>query len=329
MEATTAQAADIPSAGAKLRPVVLGGPERLSAESRAAIQALSGARPVRFVWELALNWLIVAAVIALGLRVDHWLMTVACIVIIGTRQMVFGLLLHEQVHRLGIRSKYADWFINVFAVYPLLVTTVEDYAKVHLSHHKYFFTKQDPDFLRKAGHDWTFPASLGTIVKIILRDITGLNTIALIKGKTAPPNLAEFERRNPSPLWLRLGFYAVLAILLTFLQAWTIFLLYWIVPLLTVTQLFVRWIAVIEHKYNVENANVHEVTPIIRLKWWQKILFPDFNFAMHVYHHLHPGVSFANLPKVHDIYKAEGMVDETAIFHGQGAYLNYLWRRGQ
>jgi hypothetical protein len=39
---------------------------------------------------------------------------------------------------------------------------------------------------------------------------------------------------------------------------------------------------------------------------------------------MHPGVSFANLPKVHEIYRKEGLVDESAIFHGQGAYLRYL-----
>jgi fatty acid desaturase len=43
-----------------------------------------------------------------------------------------------------------------------------------------------------------------------------------------------------------------------------------------------------------------------------------------VYHHMHPGVSFSNLPKVHAIYKSEGLVDESAIFHGQGAFLKHL-----
>ena len=225
------------------------------------------------------------------------------------------------------RSKYGDWWVNLLAVYPLLVTTVEDYAAVHLSHHKYFFTDKDPDFLRKAGHDWTFPASLRTVLRIVLRDVTGINTIALIRGKTAPKNVLEFQRRNPTPKWLRWAFFAAVAAVLTVTQTWIPFLIYWVIPLLTVTQLFVRWIAVIEHKYNVPNASVHSVTPLIRLKWWQKIVFPDLNFAQHVYHHMHPGVSFSKLPAVHEIYKAEGFVDESAIFHGQGTFLRYLVKR--
>jgi fatty acid desaturase len=327
MQATTPLEPSASSADrgeADLRPAVTAGSDRLSSGARARIIELSGPRPLRFWRELVVNWVAVAALIAVGVHADNVVVTILCIIAIGTRQMVFGLLMHEQVHRLGTRSKYGDWWVNVLAVYPLLVTTVEDYAAVHLSHHKYFFTEKDPDFLRKAGRDWTFPASLRTVLRIVLRDLTGINTIALIRGKTAPKNVVEFRRRNPTPTWLRWAFYVAVAASLTVTHAWVTFLIYWVVPLLTVTQLFVRWIAVIEHKYNVPNASVHSVTPLIRLKWWQKIVFPDLNFAQHVYHHMHPGVSFANLPAVHEIYKAEGFVDESAIFHGQGAFLRYL-----
>ncbi|NRF71363.1 fatty acid desaturase [Aquincola sp. S2] len=316
-----------PEHAGDLRPAVLAGPDQLSQSARAKIIELSGPRPIRFLTEMFLNWAVIAALIALGIWADNLVVTILCIIGIGTRQMVFGLLMHEQVHRLGARSRFADWWINVFAVYPLLVTTVEDYAAVHLSHHKYFFTDKDPDFVRKSGPDWSIPTSLRSFLWIVLKDLTGINTLGLIRGKTAPKDVTEFRRRNPTPKLLRWIFFAAVALALTLANAWTVFLVYWVVPLLTVTQLFVRWIAVIEHKYNVPNATVHSVTPLIRLKWWQKILLPDFNFAQHVYHHMHPGVSFANLPAVHAIYKAEGLVDETAIFNGQGSFLRYLVKR--
>jgi fatty acid desaturase len=273
--------------------------------------------------ELIQTWGAIAAFIAAGIYVNHWAMTLLCIFLIGTRQIALGLLLHEQVHRLGWRSKYADWFINVFAVYPLFVTTVEDYAKVHLSHHKYCFTKEDPDFLRKAGVEWTFPKSIGQLLIIALRDLTAMNLVRLIRGKTAHAT-AEFTRRNPSPKWLRIGFFIAAAGLLTLLGGWTVFLLYWVLPAMTVTQLLVRWIAISEHEYNIENGTIHETTPLIQLSWWQRLVMPDLNFGYHAYHHMHPGVSFSNLPRVHAIYKQEGLVDETAIFHGQLAYLKHL-----
>jgi fatty acid desaturase len=311
-------------AGKPLRPAILSDSRALSPAARSEIQALSGARPARFGAEMVLAWISIAGLIAAGVYFDNLAVTILCIFLISTRQMVLAYLFHDQVHRLGWRSKYADWVVNIFAVYPLVVTTVEDYAKVHLSHHKYCFTKDDPDFLRKSGDEWTFPKSLRKLLTIVVRDITAMNVIRLIRGKTASPATTEFTRRNPSPKWLRIGFFLVVAALLTLVGGWKLFLIYWVIPLITFTQLLVRWVAVTEHTYNVENGTIHETTPLLQLNWWQRILIPDLNFGFHAYHHMHPGVSFANLPKVHQIYLREGLVDESAIFRGQGAYLKYL-----
>ena len=306
-----------------LRPAVLADASALSTAARRDILALSGARPLRFAAELVVTWAAIAGFIAAGLYFNNLAVTVLCIFLIGTRQMSLALLLHEQVHRLGLRSKYADWLINVFAVYPLFVTTVEDYAKVHLSHHKYCFTKDDPDFLRKAGEEWTFPKSAGQLLLIALRDVTAMNLARLIRGKTAHAT-TEFTRRHPSPTWLRIAFFVAVAAALTALHGWTVFLVYWVLPAMTITQLLVRWIALCEHQYNIENGTIHETTPLIQLRWYQRLLMPDLNFGYHAYHHMHPGVSFSNLPKVHAIYQREGLVDESAIFKGQGAYLRHL-----
>lgn len=305
------------------RPAVLAEASALSPAAKREIMAMSGARPARFAAELAFTWLSIAGLIAAGLHFNNLVVTLLCAFLIATRQMVLALLLHEQVHRLGLRSKYADWLINVFAVFPLFVTTVEDYAKVHLSHHKYCFTADDPDFIRKSGPEWTFPMTKRQLMGIVLRDITGMNVIRLIRGKKAHAT-AEFTRRHPTPKWLRIGFFAAVAAALTVVGGWTTFLVYWVLPLLTVTQVLVRWVAVSEHEYNIENGSMHETTPLLRLTWWQRIVFPDLNFGLHVYHHMHPGVSFGNLPKVHEIYKREGLVDDSAIFYGQGAYLRFL-----
>jgi fatty acid desaturase len=313
-----------PASTLAFAPAVLGGPEKLSSAARAEIRTLSGHRPRRWLLEAAINWLAITVIIWIGVAASNVFVTLLCISFIGVRQMVFGLLLHDQVHRLGLRGKYGDWIANCLVAYPLFATTVEDYAKIHLSHHKYFMTKKDPDFIRKSGEEWTFPMSIGRMLWMLAMDLTGLNTIKLIKGKTGKPGMDEFKRQNPSPLWLRVGCYALAAGVITWVHGWMIFLIYWVVPVLTVTQLGVRWIAMIEHEYNVEDSQVLEVTPLIKLTWWQRILFPDLNFAMHAYHHLHPGVSFANLPRVHEIYRREGLVDDKAIFNGQGAFVRYL-----
>lgn len=284
---------------------------------------LSGDRPLRFCTELAFAWLLIAVFIVVGLYADNAAVTLLCIFLISTRQMVLALLLHEQVHRLGLRSRYADWLVNMFAVYPLFVTSVESYAKVHLSHHKYFLTKQDPDFIRKSGDEWTFPKPFRKFLILVARDITAMNVVGFIRGKSGF-STDEFTRRHPTPKLLRISFFITVAAVLTAAGGWKVFLIYWVIPALTFFQLMVRWIAVSEHQYNIENGSVHQTTPLVKLTWWQQILTPDLNFGLHAYHHIHPGVSFANLPKIHQIYVQDGLVNERAIFYGQGQYLRYL-----
>ena len=96
---------------------------------------------------------------------------------------MLGLLVHEQVHRLGSRGRYGDLITNLFAAYPLLVLSVEGYAQVHFAHHKYFYTDKDPDYARKSGPEWSIPMSRRQFARLFLRDIVGLNILRLIRSK--------------------------------------------------------------------------------------------------------------------------------------------------
>lgn len=220
-------------------------------------------------------------------------------------------------------GQYGDLIADLLVAYPLLGITVENYAKVHLSHHKFYFTQKDPDYLRKAGMDWTFPMSSIRVAKLFLSDILGLSFIKLLKGKRLEKT-KFFKRPHPSPKWLRSIFYLVMATLLTYAEVWHIFLLYWVLPLLTVFPVIVRLGAISEHVYNLPGASVIESSPLILQKWWEKLLLPNLNFTLHTYHHFYPGVAYINLPKVHEIFKREKLVNEKNIFHGYWAYLKYL-----
>ena len=105
-----------------------------------------------------------------------------------------------------------------------------------------------------------------------------------------------------------------------------LFLVYWLLPIVTITQVMVRWGALCEHKYNLLGASVVDSTPLIILSWWERLLLPNLNFAMHPYHHFFPGVSFSRLPTLHAIYEEEGLVEQRQVFHGYLAYLRYITR---
>jgi fatty acid desaturase len=74
------------------------GKEALSESAVDQIQSISGSRPARFALEVMKAWAVIIGVIASAVYVDHWLATIAAILIVATRQNVLGLLVHEQTH---------------------------------------------------------------------------------------------------------------------------------------------------------------------------------------------------------------------------------------
>ncbi len=307
-----------------LPPAVKGDKDVLSPATRSEIAALNGARPWAFTFQLVYAWVVIVGIVAWAVYMDTIWATAIAVLVVATRHNVLGLLVHEQAHLLGYRGKYGDLVVNLFAGYPLLVLTVEGYAQVHLAHHRDYFTEKDPDFLRKSGEEWSFPKTPFETAKIFLADILGINTIKLIRGKKPVSSEMAFARRHRVPKWVRPLYYIVLISVLTLTHAWGLFLLYWVLPIVTVSQVIVRWGAVCEHKYNLPGASVAESTPLIVLSWWERLLLPNLNFAMHPYHHYFPGVSYSRLPRIHEIYCREGLVNHDNVFRGYGAYLRFI-----
>lgn len=297
---------------------------RLPRELLEELKPLKTRRPVRFFLELAYCWMVIFGVIAASEYVDHWLATGFALFIVATRQNVLALLTHEQTHCTALKVKPGDLIVNLFATYPMLVLTVEGYAQVHLKHHANYFTKDDPDHQRKSGEEWKYPMNTLKFARILLSDILGLNVIKLIMGKKADSGDTQFARKNNIPRWVRPTYYLALAAILTATGTWGTFLLYWVLPLFTIFQVIVRWGAVCEHQYNRAGASVQATSPLIILNTWERLLLPNLNFTYHIYHHYFPGVSFSQLPKVHDAFVKHGLVDDSAIFYGYRSYLKFL-----
>src|SRR5689334_19221720 len=221
-----------------LAPALIGDKSSLSNEAREKIRALSGARPVAFLAQAAGAWAVILAAIAAAVYANTLWVTLLVIAIIATRFNILALLVHEQVHFLGLRGRYGDLVANLLVAYPLLGITVEGYAGVHLSHHKHFFTEKDPDFLRKSGVDWTFPMPTAHLVKLFLSDLLGLTFIKLLLGKRLE-DASVFRRPNPTPKWIRPCYYLAVALGLTYTGTWPLFALYWVIPLVMIFPMIV------------------------------------------------------------------------------------------
>ena len=313
-----------------LPPALSGDQTSLSAEAAAEIRTLISPKPLTFLAMAFGAWAVIIGVIVLAIHVNTIWMSLIAIVVVATRFNILGLLVHEQVHFLGLRGRYGDLIANLLCAYPILIT-VEGYAAVHLAHHRFYFTKDDPDFLRKTGPDWDFPMSAGRLARLFLSDLFGLSFLKLLKGKGADKgtNVGIFKRPHPTPQWVRPVYYLIVAAALTYTGMWPVFLLYWVLPIMTVFLVIIRLGAITEHVYDLPGASVIESSPLLIQTWWERLLLPNLNFAMHPYHHFYPGVAWLNLPKVHKVFAREKLVIEKNVFHGYWDYLSYLQRAPQ
>lgn len=297
----------------------------LSPSAKSKIKALSGPRPRQFVEVLVSTWTVIAAAIACAVYFDSFWVTVAAIAVVATRQNLLALLMHEQTHYLGVNGKFGDSLVNLLVAYPLLAVSVESYTDVHLRHHRYYFTSKDPDFLLKNGPEWLFPMPVSKLAGLFLRDLTGISFVQFVlRSKTKAVEGPAIARRHPSPRWLKPLFLIGLAAALTVVGGWQAFLLFWVLPLISIFPAIVRWGAICEHVYGQEDASVASTSPLIIPTRLDRLVLPNLNFSMHPYHHYFPGVSFSNLPAVHDIFVEENLVNADMVFDGYGDYLQYI-----
>ncbi len=315
------------TASKPLPPALTAGPEALPSAAREKIRKLTGPEPGAFIKQALGAWTTIILSIWAATLAQNIFVSLLTIFIVASRQNVLGLLVHEQSHCLLGKAKFGDPIANFLCAYPLLVLTVENYSQVHLRHHRYFFSiQEDPDIQRKTGTEWTFPMKPSQLAKIFLKDLTGINIINLVKGKKLDKQDGKFQRPNILPSWSKWIYYGVFAAFFSMMGIWDIVLLYWILPLLTVFQVFVRWGAICEHQY-IPEASVIDTSPIILPKWWEKLLMPNLNFSLHPYHHFFPGIAHNHLPEVHEIFNQEGLVNNRNVFYGNLEYLKFLIRK--
>ncbi|MBV9508465.1 MAG: fatty acid desaturase [Acidobacteriia bacterium] len=292
-------------------------------ELKRELQRLMRPAPKAFFLQWFWAWMLVGTSVYAAVHFHQLWLSILVVLFVATRQNVLALLMHEQTHRLCSRQKWADFFCELLVAYPLLVT-LEGYRRVHLSHHAAYFTDSDPDYLRKQGEEWTFPQQTAYFFRTLLRDLAGLNVFKTLKSKGMSETASAAKANFAPPRWLRPAFFGALFLLLTLTHTWTVYLIYWLLPLCTVMQLFIKWGAISEHKYNLIHPSVEESTPLIELRWWERLLLPNLNFTLHIYHHWYPTIPACHLPKVHQMFREASLVDDRYVYHGYGEFVRSL-----
>ena len=239
-----------------------------------------------------------------------FLVYLLAVAIIASRQHALMVITHEGIHkRLSRRLWLNDWLARFLAGFPVFISLAK-WRFIHLYHHQYTHTVNDPDRAIFAR----YPVGSKKFLRLLLRDLCGLNVLSTLKYFIDLPfGMTDFNRRFLGGA--REEQYRHIADMSVFALFWSIvlftglwfwgskavewFLLYWLVPYCTFTQVFFRIRGAIEHG-NVPNPeNPYQQTRTYFIHPVLSVFFAPKQVNYHLEHHLYPSVPFYNLPLLH------------------------------
>jgi fatty acid desaturase len=283
-------------------------------EQAKSLSAIDGWRTLAI---LAWQWGIIIAVIALAMHAGHgplhWLAALAAIIIVASRQQALAVLMHEGAHyRLFANRALNDIVSDLFCSLPLFLVTSR-YRTTHLQHHLEPLGANDPDWtiMQANPREWSWPKTARESRAVLLRDAVGYGFLVFAQqwkawlpqtnhfGSSASPE--PFSTGTRARIYL---FFAVVLGLAFGLGLWREILLYWLLPLATIGQVFFRIRTISEHM-GCGSGSGMGYTRNVEGTLAERLLISPLNVSHHLTHHLFPGVPWYNLPKLTALLHAD------------------------
>ncbi len=293
----------------------------------------------KVIFDIIMVWGVIALAISFALYFQIWWASLLAILIIGSRQHALGTLVHDGTHYTLFKNRFwNDAICDIFCAFPIFIST-RGFRVFHLTHHRYTRTEKDPEVHAAAAHpDYIWPKTKWGMISTLVRDLLGINALSAVgnifiwsdapsllgkskdywMSKKIVPGIAEFLDRTHEKFHLSgklklfiLSYYLTLFTLLTVFGWWKIFLLYWILPLVSVVAFLIRLRGMSEHN----GLSLASEIKSSRTTLWKNpvmgYLVTPFYVNYHLEHHLYPQVPYFHLKDLHqelmrnELYRTE------------------------
>ncbi len=303
------------------------GPPRKSRETLMSVP--------RFLLEILKTWSILLAAVALGVWAQNVLVKVLAVVVVMNRTRKLLHTFHYTTHGASIADKrLARLFAKYFLSLPILHTTWDEYQKIHIrDHHAHNLLSTDGD------PDQQFVIDHGFKARMTEREFWFAVLVEPFKPRHIWGHIAFRLKHNfIIPGWgerlPRMAYWVVLLSAVTYFGVWREFSIYYLFPLLVLTQFSSYIQHVTEHLWftpprGERTLKQHMATltwgrflgrPYPRREaspgalhharelaiWWFKVFAIDLPFRVfvfmqdlssHDFHHRMPGVSFRSIAR--------------------------------
>ena len=234
-----------------------------------------------------------------------------------------AVLAHETAHYRLFETRWLNDLVGWLASASIGVSTFS-YRIVHRIHHNHLYEAIDPDMPLQGGYPRGRAYLLGKLAKDALGftfwknyayffGAPGMNRDTGGKGGATGDPLADtsaaLRMRALRDRWLIVAFQVVLMGALALAGHLGDYLLFWVLPMLTLYQAVLRLRAVLEH-----GAIADRTSPLtaartnIEIPWIARLYLFPLHVNYHIEHHLFPAVPHYHLPALHAALEAQGLL---------------------
>jgi fatty acid desaturase len=265
-------------------------------------------------WLILHAWILIAGAMALAALYPNPLTLLLGVVVVGNRQLGLAILMHDAAHRLLFAHAAANDRLGHWLCGAPVGASLSAYRPYHLSHHRHTQQAEDPDI----GLSAPFPISRASFRRKTVRDLLGITGYqrrlaqfrAAARGATGSLDALARILRHEGPFLLS---NLVLLVILTLAgQAW-LYLVLWLLPLLTWYQWVSRVRNIAEHALvgsaddPLRNTRTTRAGPLMRL------LVAPYWVNYHLEHHLYVFTPCWKLPRAHRMLIGRGLAPRMEI----------------
>ena len=272
--------------------------------SPADIERLTARSDLRAFWLVLCQWVLTLAIFAAAAIWPNPATLVLAVLLLGGRQLGFGVLVHECGHRSLFRSPLLNDLVADWLLAPPTFNDRVAYMRGHVGHHRLAGTAEDPDLPNYQD----YPISRARLRRKLARDLTGKTGFRTLAG------IASAWRRYPAlaperqaALRRGLGMQIVLLAGMTLAGAPWLYLL-WIAAFVFTNPLVSRLRQIAEHAAVPDrlDPDPRRNTRTVLGGAIARLLVCPHRINYHLEHHLLPSVPIYRLRAMHALLRANG-----------------------
>ena len=268
------------------------------------------------------QWLAIIAIFTVVAIWTNPLSILVGIVLLGGRQLGFGILQHECGHKTLFTKPQINQFVGDWLVSPPGLSNMNAYMRTHHPHHRLAGTHDDPDLPNYQD----YPITRSRLKRKLLRDITGrtgIRTIRFIANNIRQLHKLDAENRNCTLRGIAANLL-MFGVLSAIGEGWLY--LMWPAAIIFVQPLVSRVRQVAEHAAvpDLYHPDARKNTRTVYSSFLSRIMFCPHQVNYHLEHHLLPTVPKYNLSLMHRLLRDKGYYEGVYFPKGYVELLMYV-----